>query len=198
MDLETEIARFKSWAAGQAQDYGEWEVDYQEWPRLRAAVDKALLKPALDDSEVELLLYALARDNECEFVRGIMEAARTNILQLARAAISHPDPDARWQIAEILSTLDEMEAILLLRRFVADTDEYVRRRAMLATRKQDREFAEETACRWVESAHEYSRLAALSVLHDLRSQHLGHALEKLRSDPSVYVRQRVAEIEGEV
>ena len=69
---------------------------------------------------------------------------------------------------------------------------------MLAARKHDREFAEGTACRWVGSAHEYSRIAALDVLHDLRSQHLGHALEKLRDDPFVYVRQRVAEIEGEV
>jgi len=198
MNLEAEVSRFKSWAAGEAQDYGEWETTYQEWHGLYVAAKAALSKPALDDVEMELLLYALARDNELEFIRDMLEEFPANGFRLAAAALTYADPDARWQIADFLGTLDTPEARGLLRRFVEDSDEYVRRRALLAAQKCDPIFAEEIARSWLNSPHEYSRLAALDILHELGSRYLTQALEQLREDPYVYVRERVAKIESEV
>ena len=59
-----------------------------------------LAAPQILDSEAELLLYALARDNECECILGMLTEHPENGMRIARAAMECPDPDARWQVAE--------------------------------------------------------------------------------------------------
>ena len=195
MSLKVEVERFREWAATHPKDSGEWECDYDAWSGLLAAAESALSLATLGDSEIELLLFTLARDNECEFVRHMLEEHPSNALLLAAAALTHPDRDARWQIADFLGTQTHEEARLLLRQFFTDENEYVRRRALLASAKHDRDFAEATAWQWVSSTHEYSRLASLSVLHELESPHQKEALDRLRNDPSEHVRNRVVKIE---
>lgn len=151
MSLEAEVTKFRDWAAGEAQDYGEWETAYDEWHNLYSAVEAILYKPTLDESEVQLLLYALARDNECEFIRGMLEDYPEHGLRLAAAAVTYPEYEARWQAADFLGRIETLEAKELLRRFVEDSDEYVRRRALLAAQEHDPTFAEEVARHWVES-----------------------------------------------
>jgi HEAT repeat protein len=170
-------------------------MDYPDWGALYAAAEQTLAKPSLDETEVELLLYALARDNEAERLREMLSDVPRHGLRLARAALGYPDRDARWQVADFLGTRPEPDAGDLLRRFVTDADEYVRRRVLIAARTHDPGFAEQTARQWLHSPHEYSRLAALSVLHELRSPALTDALDRLRHDPAAIVRNTVAEIE---
>jgi hypothetical protein len=145
--LGTEVARFKRWAARHPKNTGQWECDYSEWNwlRLRTAVDNTLSRSILDDQDVDLLLYVLARDNEREIIRGMLEEAPEHGFRLAEVAVTYPDPDARWQIAVFLGGQQESGAKELLRQFVADQDEYVRRRALIAAQKHDPLFAEQTA-----------------------------------------------------
>lgn len=145
-----------------------------------------------------MLLYTLARDNECECIRDMLKQFPANGVRLARAAVRHADPDARWQIADFLGTQGSDEARHLLRSFVNDSHEYVRRRALLASRRYDPAFAEQTAEQWILSPDEYSRLAALSILHNFRSSRLKGAIASLRDDPSEFIRKKVAEIDSEV
>lgn len=194
--LEHEIAQFRAWAAMHPKHYGEWETDYEEWPALRAAADEVLAHGPRDDGDISLLLYALARDNECEFIRGMLEEHPESGMLLSRAAVAYPDTDARWQVADFLGTRDDEEARRLLQRFVADSDEYVRRRALLASVRFQPVFAAQTAAAWLDSDHEYSRLAALTVLSETNAPELRSALERLKDDSSDNVRAKAAEIAG--
>ena len=195
--LKDEVERFQAWAATQKKESGEWECDYEAWSALYAAAQAALLAPRLLDSDVERLLYALARDNECECILGMLTEHPENGMCMARAALQYPDPDARWQVAEFLGTRDEPAARELLRHLVADGEEYVRRRALLASVPKDPDFAAEVAWTWLSADYEYARLAALSVLHQLDSPRLAEAMTRLSDDASPYVQGKLAVLRNE-
>jgi hypothetical protein len=192
--LAREVQRFRRWADEQPRDFGEWETEYSEWPALWAAAEEAIAGDRLSNEDVELLIYALARDNECETILGELQRHPTTGMRVARVGIECSEPDARWQLAVFLGSHDGEEPRLLLRRLVSDPNEYVRRRALLASAPHDPSFAEQIAAVWLTSEHEYSRIAALTVLRELRSERLHHAVELLRLDASPHVRERVREI----
>ena len=193
--LAEEVGRFREWAENHPKNSGEWETDYPDWPALRAAADQALASDSPSEDEIKLLLYALARDNECEFIVGMMQEHPRNGMRVAHAAVDCSEPDARWQVGVFLGSQEGDDARMLLRGLVEDADEYVRRRSLLASALRDPAFAEEIAESWLTAEGEYSRLAALSVLHETRSPRIALALQQLRRDPSPYVRRKVAEIE---
>lgn len=144
LKLEGEIKFFKEWADDIAVKYGEWETDYHHWDKIYRAIDEVLKHVPTDEWNVdvyELILYALARDNECEnVIQTLIEYP--NVLKcLAYKALTHDDYDARWQIAyglgEIEDTSNEVQD--LITRFLEDDNEYVRRRALHALEKRNKE-----------------------------------------------------------
>lgn len=193
--LAEQVERFQEWATRRTGRSGEWETDYPEWAALWATANQALAKNSLGESEIALLLYVLVRDNESELILEMLLEYPDNGMHLARACLGNSEPEARWQIAIFLGSQEGEAAQELLRGLVQDEDEYVRRRALLASVPRDPKFAETTAESWLSAEGEYSRLAALSVLQDLRSPALRQAASRLRGDPSPHVRTKVAEIE---
>ncbi|HTH50219.1 MAG TPA: HEAT repeat domain-containing protein [Candidatus Limnocylindria bacterium] len=141
--LAQEVAKFRQWAAlrlgsdhasGAFEHGAEWECDYPDWPALYSAVEAFLLSKAiahdrLSDHERELLLYALARDNEDEVILELLAQFPDASIQLARVAVNHPDRDARWQVAVLLGRIEGAEPVSLLLQLLKDDSEYVRRRA---------------------------------------------------------------------
>jgi HEAT repeat protein len=196
--LQAEVERFKAWAAVQAKDSCEWECDYEGWSTFLAAAHAAFAGASLVDADIDLILYALARDNECENILDMLEEHPLNGMSVARVGVTYPDRDARWQVAVFLGTRDDDEGRSLLRSMVLDEDEYVRRRALLAIVRTDPIFAEDTALTWLCAEQEYARIAALTVLHKVGSPRLKDATERLKDDPSPYVRKKVAEIQDAV
>lgn len=194
MDLSTELNRIKEWAKKSGKPAQEWDVEYPDWHKLIGAAQDALNRSSLDSAEILSLLEVLALDHEAETLRDALAEAPEQGILLARSALTHPKADARWQLADFLGTRSEPEAVALLRRYLEDSDEYVRRRALLAAQQRDPAFAESVAIRWLTAEHEYSRLTALSVLSELRSPQLAAALDALRDDPSEMIRSRVAEL----
>jgi len=144
--LATEIAKFRQWAiVRQSPDYhhdqyshgAEWECDYPDWQDFYAAIGSFLETAAhqtLTTDELEQLLYALARDNEDEVILQSLEKFRAVALQVVQAAVSFPDPDARWQAAVLAGKIN---ATAIARRFLDDEDEYVRRRAGFALQEME-------------------------------------------------------------
>src|SRR6266545_7860825 len=136
--LAREIAKFRRWADAAGSHpgcSGEWECGYPAFQELYAAVATFLESAAdraLGRDELELLLYALARDNEDEHILETMERYPRVAMQAAETALSHPDTDARWQAAVLLGRIGTPQATSLLRRFLGDDAEYVRRRAGFA------------------------------------------------------------------
>ncbi len=128
--LAEALNRFRAWAAnGHENSYGEWECDYEHWQEIYDAFDTGLDETPLQ-STIEDILYALARDNEIENLRCLLTARADVLIRLAPAALASPESDARWQIAVSLGEVGSPAALDLLRHFVCDSDEYVRRRAL--------------------------------------------------------------------
>ncbi len=182
MTLKFEIDKFIQWADKQENKSVEWECLYPHWQSIYDEVNKCIKKNKLSDAEIDLILYALARDNESEIVKdSLIEYPHTG-LSIAKNGWNYGDKDARWQIASLLGKIKSSESIDLLKKLVEDNDEYVRRRALLSLSLVDKGFAEKFAIKWIKSDFEYSRLVALDVLYDLESDYFDSAIAILKND----------------
>ncbi len=142
--LSREIAKFRTWAEIRLKEGAsgahihadaEWECDYPDWANLYEAIEgflRATERRKLSSAELELLLYALARDNEDERIMETLGQFPDAVIQLAQVAFGYPDSDARWQVAVLLGKEGSAKAVALLRRFLTDNTEYVQRRARIA------------------------------------------------------------------
>jgi hypothetical protein len=104
--LEQEIARFRSWAEGyDCPRDGEWECEYPHWADLYNAVTAYISDTKVeewDEGVADLLLYAIARDNEIEHIAGHLRETPEKLYALAQAAVRSAEKDAKWQLAEQL------------------------------------------------------------------------------------------------
>lgn len=132
--LRTQIEHFKEWAASRSNGrplYGEWETEYPQWGALYGAANDLLGSDPSDwNLEVKnLLLYAIARDNEAELI--VSSLSQSQVDALASELLQCDEPDAKWQVAEQLGKYPLTgERKNLLLALASDTNEYVRRRAM--------------------------------------------------------------------
>lgn len=141
-ELHAQVLRFRAWSRAtssrpEAERGGSLECDYEDWSSLHGAVLAFLEhRPPSTWSETEAneLVYAVARDNEIEYLVEEAVGRPESFVALAHRALSTGDqPQAMWQLADRLPAIAphrEVEPLLL--RFVRDPDEYVRRRALLA------------------------------------------------------------------
>lgn len=196
-ELQREVERFKQWASSFVRCSAEWECEYEHWPDLLAAAREAIATHRdgrIPASIADDLLYALGRDNECESIReGLLESPEL-IATLAKRALLTDDADAKWQIAISVAEAELLDAAELLRPFLTDSDEYVRRRSLMAIAPFAPSEAEAIAIKNLDDEFEYTRIMALHVLHRVRSRHLEASLERLASDSSEHVRTNVEKL----
>jgi hypothetical protein len=192
--LQEEVEKFNAWAASfqPHQRTGEWECGYDHWQSLwdtAIAVLESVPPNAWGEGCRANLLYAIARDNEMEWISQQLAGKPDALVELARLAIDSSEPDAKWQIAAQLGTLsthkDKAEEVLL--RLVDDTDEYVSRRALLALGALKSQHAEHLAERAWLTGHEYQRIAALWVLKDVAPSKLPKYLRLADEDGRKFV-----------
>jgi len=194
--LREEVAKFKAWAAVAFPEdqHGEWETEYEEWDGLYNAATCVLRQDAAwTDEEINLLLYAVARDNETELLAG--QVPNDRLLLFARAALISEERDAKWQLVIRLPQLSwnaEIEELLLL--FAADESEYVRRRAMLALADCKSVHAERLAEAAWETGEQYQRIAALHALHKVNSGLLQGYLQLADKDGRQFVVKNAQDI----
>jgi len=192
-----EVARFREWASPHEGSYGEWECDYEHWDALWSATEEMMAECAADlpdEGTSDDLLYAIARDNEIERLRRELVKYPVLLRHLALYAVDSPDADAKWQIAVSVADAQLADSADLMRSYLTDEDEYVRRRSLLAIAPLSPKEAEEIAKRWMDEEFEYSRIAGIHVLDLVNSESLGSYLSKHASDPNQYVRSNVDEI----
>ncbi|WP_316569156.1 HEAT repeat domain-containing protein [Neobacillus sp. YIM B06451] len=137
IELLSEIERFRNWAATADKSFGEWETEYPDWEKIYLFVNRLIKETPVEKWNKGLLnefLYILARDNECEIIIDALIENPKQFLYIAKQAVRFPDPDARWQIAYGLGEIhvNNEEKQTLLKQFLHDEDEYVRRRAQVA------------------------------------------------------------------
>ncbi len=195
--LATEIQRFRDWAETYPHRHGEWECDYTQWNALWSAAIKLIESCSsghIASSEASDLLYVLARDNETEHLCNEIASHHNLLRTLAKCAVGCDEPDAKWQLAVAIGESRLEDAADLLRPYLYDPDEYVRRRSLMAFALFAPTEAEQIAVRDLGNDYEYTRMAALNVLHLLQSSHLPDALTRLGDDPNMYVRAYVNEL----
>ncbi len=136
-NLKHEITAFREWADKLPNHTPEWEVFYLWWDNIYDVVKEYVEKVPLNtwtSETFELLLYALARDNEDEVILHFLENYPEHLVALATKALTYGDYKARWQVAYGLSKLKNNQGVAkeLLQQFLLDEEEYVRRRASFA------------------------------------------------------------------
>lgn len=195
-DLMVAVDRFREWAATNpiTGGYGEWECDYPEWPALHDAVLHFVANHPFDawePAERAQVLYAIARDNEIQYLAREIRKRHPGLLQpLARAALEVGECDDRWQLAVELGWLgEESEALLLT--MVRDENEYVRRMALQSLLRIGSAAVEERAlAMWhkLDAAQEWSRMMALYCLHSIDSPQLQELLAAAEADEREHLR----------
>ncbi len=198
--LANQVARFKEWAPSHEGTYGEWECDYQCWDELWAAAEESMKCCAYEPPDIETssdLLYAIARDNEIERLRRELVQYPELLRHLARFGVDSSEWAAKWQIVVSVAEAQLPDAAELIRPYLADSDEYVRRRSLLAIAPFSPVEAEEIAKAWMDEDYEYSRIAGLHVLDMVNSEFLSFYLERHANDLSQYVRSNVNGIRGQ-
>ncbi len=189
--LQNEVAKFRAWAPSREGTSGEWECDYSDWASLTQAAEETMRQAAtsvIDDIDADNLLYTIARDNEIEDLRRQLIRYPELLRALAIRAVSYHDSAARWQIVVSVHEADLADAADLIRPYLSDADEYVRRRSLLAIASHSPAEAEAIATHDLKARFEYTRIAALHVLAVVRSPFLRSTLEHYLSDPNEYVR----------
>lgn len=172
-------------------------MDYRDWHDLHTSalhyVDANEEGSSAEEGLLDLL-YVLARDNEAEVIRQALVGAPVLLEQLAILAIDTAEADAKWQIAVSIAEAKPANASALMRPFLEDESEYVRRRTLLAFASIAPGEAEVLALRHLDDPFEYTRLAALEVLSEVNYELLDQVIKRLMSDVSPHVRIRADEL----
>jgi HEAT repeat protein len=172
MSLETELANFWQWANMTPDTYneerglGEWEADYPTWEALYKAADESLqqLNQEFNHDVAQLLVYALAIDNEAGVVLKSVEEKLEDKLRFVRKAVYSNQPQARWQMAELLGHVEvEGREKMLLHLINSEPDKYVIRRALLSLSKVNRAKAVELAQKYVRDSDPFMKLVAKEI-----------------------------------
>jgi hypothetical protein len=183
------VSEFRLWAAVYPTEdrAAEWEAEYPEWSSLTTTFCNFLdasIPSDWDEQQEELLLYALARDNEMEVLKDELISRPIHLIALARGASLSSEPDARWQIADALGSVEanDSEVAPLLEPLLRDADEYVSRRALIAlTRRGSSDLAFWATRAW-DTGDEYQRMAALDALAACNSPLLPSYLDQADTD----------------
>jgi HEAT repeat protein len=200
-EFSNEIAKFKDWAPPEKHRSGEWECDYGHWNELYAAAISVINLHTDGDITSELadeLLYVIARDNECEHLRHCLLDAPLLLSKLAQLAVPSIESHAKWQIATAVAEVHLDNAADLIRPFLTDDDEYVRRRSLMAIAPISPAEAEQIAISNLSDENEYTRIAALHALHLANSLQLRNWLGRLEKDPSEHVRHNVKRLRMDI
>src|SRR5690242_19408909 len=109
---DAEIARFRAWSDSDpvpiSQRSGEWECGYREWSDLYTAFTAFVAAtpcPEWSAATVEMILYAIGRDNENQYLAREVAKNSATLLCLAERAVDSNDYAVQWQLAVELGRL---------------------------------------------------------------------------------------------
>lgn len=145
---------------------GEWEAEYPGWEALYKAANEALeqLDQEFNHDLAQLLVYTLAIDNEAGVVLKRVEEKLENKLRFVRKGVYSNQPQARWQMAELLGNVEvEGREKMLLHLINSEPDKYVIRRALMALSKVNHTKAVELAQKYVRDTDPFMKLVAKEI-----------------------------------
>ena len=107
------------------------EDEFSEFSALINGAMKIVDREFVDDDNIDNLLTVMALDNESECVLDYIEenASLKQIKKIFARGVCHPQPNARWQVAELIYRKSPRFHKYLLQRLTNDPHPYVRKRA---------------------------------------------------------------------
>jgi hypothetical protein len=203
------VANFRAWAnnleIAQTDRGGEWECDYEAWDEIyRTWAALLAFAPVRRWSTATTAdgIYAIARDNESQFLAKAVTACGVDaLLYLAQAALSRDEPDARWQLAVELGSVGvatggsdacATPVVAMLLRLIDDENEYVRRRALQSLARVAPQLVEPLALREWDSAPDsmpWTRMNVLAVLSTAKSPQLAGLQRLAIAASNTYLRE---------
>lgn len=190
-----EIDIFLKWADkyypnwSEENDNGEWEMGvdshFDEMRDAAINIIKEYKYSNVDDKLIEALLFAIARDNECEII--IQELINYNDWYelLAKKSIGSKYVNAEWQFAKYLGECKRCNQELIF-SFIDSSYEYTSRMALSTMAEINPKYAEQYAIKfWNRGKYsegsyedEYQKIMALRVLEKIKSPKLEEYIEK--------------------
>lgn len=174
MNIESEISEFWKWAKTTPLEYsrnrgiGEWETEYPNWNKLNIAIEQAIneLNKNYEIKTAELLIQGLAIDNESELTLGKIEEKLNNKTKFIEQILNSNQPQAKWQIAELLGKNQIANAIRYLTKLTEDKDKYVKRRALLSLNRICTKEAKLLATNYKNDSDEYLKMVSNKIINE--------------------------------
>ncbi|MCI5141231.1 MAG: hypothetical protein D3909_05795 [Candidatus Electrothrix sp. ATG1] len=172
--LTNELDKFWRWASMTPVEYadnkkgGEWETDYPFWEDIYSCVEEEIKRIEGGQSRVSIqyILEAMAIDNECENILDMLESSKTASQIVINDYYDYPQPEARWQIAELAKRTAFRGVIDMLKKMlINDDNSYVKRRALLSLDELSHNTAKKCAKSFVETDDERLKKLCISILN---------------------------------
>ena len=210
-ELHTKVLLFKKWAEtnypeiNEDNDNGEWCFCAEFDEMYSAAVDMITENSATvaDEQIINDLLYAIARDNECENIKEILEKHDDWFSLLCRSCLHSTYTNAKWQFSKALENYsgnDDLKNLVF--EFLSTGDEYTERMALKSLASIDPIQAEKYALKFwnreIYEHDEYQKIMVLHVLYQIRSVHLDNCLEIAEKSGYKYLRMNAEEIREKI
>lgn len=204
--LQTELDNFWEWACMTREDYshtpdfGDWETGYPNWDELYSATSDAINLILIEKESIKieellsLILDAIAIDNNTEIIIKNCQNKLSHCQIFYEIATVHMQSEARRQVAELIGKIGDINYANYLRYMIDDESKYVQRSALLSLAKIIPAEAEEISFRKLIEKDEYIRLFSLRLLKELDSSKLDKAVEVLKNDDSIFIKQELLEI----
>ena len=186
-------------------DNGEWEDEIEEFYDMFSAsinVIKNLSAYEVTEQTIDCLLYAIARDEECEDI--IYEILEYNdwFSELCKRVLQTNYINAKTQFARQLKRFDgDNSTKELIFKFLSCDDEYIERMALESLAYIYPEKAEKYAIEFFERKKYESvvqqKMMAISVLHKINSPKLEYYLKKSEELNHIYLNDEVQRIRQE-
>ena len=187
-------------------DNGEWEYEIDEFYDMTSAsidVIKNLSVCDVNEQTIDCLLYAIARDEECEDL--IYEILEYNewFSELCKQSLQTNYLNAKLQFARQLKRYSgDHSTKELIFKFLSCDVEYIERTALESLANIYPEKAEEYAVNFWErkkyKSDEYQKMMAIYVLHKINSPKLEYYLRKSEELNYTYLNNEVKRIRQEV
>lgn len=180
-ELHIKVDAFKMWVKinypeiTEDNDNGEWCFcdEFEEMYVYALNVIQKCPVSSATDQIIDDLLYAIARDNECENIVQVLEDYNDWFSLLCRNSLKTSYTNAKWQFAKNLKDYKGDDILKnLIFEFLSTGDEYTERLALQSLAYIYPEQAEKYAIEfWNRNKYEYDEYQKIMVLHVLYHIH---------------------------
>lgn len=157
----------------------------------------------ITETDLESILYCIARDNECEYLADFISTYKELFKYLIGRCIDSIYTAAKWQLVKRLPVYKDDRSITdWVFKYIDIDDEYTQRMSLSALGEIDHKKAEQYAIEFWERdkykgdtyAEEYQKIMVLSVLHKIKSDKLSEYIEAARQLDFVYLKKNADKI----